>query len=303
MTRIYATREPAPRSRGTSSRPRAQRGGTTAAAGCCPGHDPSQLLARELAHAIQPPPIAKDAAATAASPWPAWLQRCGIDSSCSCQPHDKITGVQRDLQRATVGGGSPLSGQTRTRMERAFTSDFSAVRVHTGPAAQAVASTLHAQAVTAGTDILFGSGAYRPDSLGGERLLAHELAHVVQQAHGLPRASLDGGAADPLEQAADRAADHASPAAEHEAHDAAVAAIQGAPLPALTRQPATVARQDLDAGTPADAGVPNQERLLGLDRLMSQIAVQTYENIGTRAELDAKSGSRSNRLWRLDEIR
>ena len=318
MTRIYATREPAPRSRGTSSPPRAQRGGTSAYDGCGPGHDPRQLLARELAGAIQPPPIAKDVAATAqqppggrantaagglpaptaagggggsppaaASPWPAWLQRCGIGSSCPCQPHDKITAVQRDLQRATLGGGSPLSGQTRTRMERAFTSDFSAVRLHTGPAAQAVASTLHAQAVTAGTDILFGSGADRPNSPGGERLLAHELAHVVQQAHGLPRAALDGGAADPLEQAADRAAGHASPAAEHEANYAATAAIQGAPVPALTRQPATVARQDLDAGTPADAGVPNQERLLGLDRLMSQIAVQTYENIGTRAELDA----------------
>jgi hypothetical protein len=184
MTRMYATRGPVPRSRGTSSRPRAQRRGTSAYDGCCPGHDPRQLLARELAHAIQQPPIAKDVAATAqqppggrantaaggvlaptaagrgrgsppaaASPWPAWIQRCGIGSSCSCQPHDKITGVQRDLQRATVGGGTPLGGTVRTQMERAFTSDFSAVRVHTGPAAHAVASTLHAQAVTAGTDI------------------------------------------------------------------------------------------------------------------------------------------------------
>ena len=246
MTRIYATREPAPRSRGTSSRPLAQRGGTSPYQGGGPAHDPRQLLARELARAIQQPLIAQDVEVTAqqgtggraytaggvmdppadrrgrgsplgaASPWPAWLQRCGIGSSCPCQPHDKITAVQRDLQRATVGGGSPLSGQTRTRMERAFTSDFSAVRLHSGPAAQAVASTLHAQAVTAGTDILFGSGADRPDSPGGERLLAHELAHVVQQAHGLPGAALDGGATDPLEQAADRAADRARWAAERQ---------------------------------------------------------------------------------------
>jgi hypothetical protein len=58
-----------------------------------------------------------------------------------------------------------------------------------------------------------------------------------------------------LERAADRAADHAGQAAEQEAHDAAMAAVQGAPVPALTRRPPIVARQDLDAG-PADAGVP-----------------------------------------------
>jgi Domain of unknown function (DUF4157) len=94
-------------------------------------------------------------------------------------------------------------------MERAFSADFSVVRVHTGPESDRVASGLGARALTTGRDILFRSGAFRPYTPSGERLLAHELAHVVQQAGGLPRAALDGGAADPLEKAAETAADRA----------------------------------------------------------------------------------------------
>jgi hypothetical protein len=183
------------------------------------------------------------------------LQRCGIGSSCGCAPHDKLAGIQRDLQRATASG-TPLPPATRTQMEGAFAADFSGVRLHTGPASHDTASSLHAHAFTAGTDIVFRSGAYRPGTPTGDRLLAHELAHVVQQARRLPRAAIDGGSSDPLEQAADHAADHASPAAEREAHGAAEAATHGAPLPELSGQPVTVARQDLDAGVPTDAGVP-----------------------------------------------
>jgi hypothetical protein len=94
-------------------------------------------------------------------------------------------------------------------MEGAFTADFSAVRVHAGPASERVASGLGARALTAGRDIVFGPGMFRPYTPAGDRLLAHELAHVVQQAGGLPRAAIDRGAADPLEQAAETAADQA----------------------------------------------------------------------------------------------
>ena len=137
-------------------------------------------------------------------------------------------------------------------MQSAFSSDFAAVRVHTGAAAHDAASALGARALTAGTDILFRAGEYLPGTPGGDWLLAHELAHVVQQAHGLP-GILDTGATDHLETAAGLAADHASPAAEHEAHGAAMNAAMGKPVPALSRQPPTIARQD--AGTsPPDAG-------------------------------------------------
>ena len=142
-------------------------------------------------------------------------------------------------------------------MESAFSSDFAAVRLHTGAAAHDATSALGARALTAGTDILFRTGEYQPGTPGGDRLLAHELAHVVQQAHGLPQGILDTGATDHLETAAGLAADHASPAAEREAHGAAMTAAMGKPVPALSGQPPTIARQDdLDdpGSNPPDAG-------------------------------------------------
>jgi hypothetical protein len=192
------------------------------------------------------------------------IQRCGIGSSCDCPPRDKLAGIEDDLQRATAVGGTPLPATSRERMENAFSSDFAAVRVHTGTAAHDAASALAARALTAGTDILFRAGEYQPGTPGGDRLLAHELAHVVQQAHGLPQGIPGTGATGQLEKAAGLAADQASPAAEREARGAAMIAAMGGPVPALSRQPPAIARQDdleelgtspPDAGTsPPDAG-------------------------------------------------
>jgi hypothetical protein len=95
-------------------------------------------------------------------------------------------------------------------MGHAFAANFSGVRIHTGAAPDRAASALGARALTHGHDILFRSGEYQPHTQGGDRLLAHELAHVVQQAGGLPRAAIDAGPADPLERAAETAADRAT---------------------------------------------------------------------------------------------
>ena len=62
-----------------------------------------------------------------------------------------------------------------------FGHDFSGVRIHSDPRAATLASTLNARAFTLGRDIVFGRGEYSPGTAGGNRLLAHELAHVVQQ--------------------------------------------------------------------------------------------------------------------------
>lgn len=85
---------------------------------------------------------------------------------------------------ATVGGvrGGPLPTATRRLMEERFGYDFSRVRVHHDFSSQQTASLLRAAAYTVGTDIFFGAGYYAPDTLAGRRLIAHELAHVVQQA-------------------------------------------------------------------------------------------------------------------------
>lgn len=63
----------------------------------------------------------------------------------------------------------------------ALGADFSRVRVHQGPSSAALASELSARAFTVGRDIFFGAGEFRPAVASGRRLIAHELAHVVQQ--------------------------------------------------------------------------------------------------------------------------
>ena len=59
--------------------------------------------------------------------------------------------------------------------------DFSKVRIHTDSAAQSSAAAVDAKAYTFGNNIVFGSGAYQPESPEGQHLLAHELTHVAQQ--------------------------------------------------------------------------------------------------------------------------
>jgi hypothetical protein len=85
---------------------------------------------------------------------------------------------------ATRGSGAPLSRDARAFMEPRFGRDFGAVRVHTGGRAAGLAKGLRAQAFTRGADVYFASGKYAPETAAGKRLLAHELAHTVQQKAG-----------------------------------------------------------------------------------------------------------------------
>lgn len=78
------------------------------------------------------------------------------------------------------GGGSPLPDSVRAAMEPRLGGDLSGVRIHTGAESTRAAGALQARAFTVGSDIHFGSGAFAPGSRDGDRLLAHELAHVVQ---------------------------------------------------------------------------------------------------------------------------
>ena len=80
-----------------------------------------------------------------------------------------------------LGVGQPLEGVVRSRMESAFGMDFSHVRTHTDTTAAGVANRLKARAFTVGKDIAFGNGEYQPGTLVGDALIAHELAHTVQQ--------------------------------------------------------------------------------------------------------------------------
>ena len=77
--------------------------------------------------------------------------------------------------------GRPLDGGARAFMESRFGHDFGGVRVHTGSGAAASARAVGAQAYTVGQNGVFGEGRYAPGTDDGKRLIAHELAHVVQQ--------------------------------------------------------------------------------------------------------------------------
>lgn len=97
------------------------------------------------------------------------------------------TGTERSAPDGLVGAlgpGRPLDPDTRRFMESRFGTDFGPVRLHTGGAASASAESIQARAYTLGRDIAFASGEYRPGTPEGNRLLAHELTHVIQQGQG-----------------------------------------------------------------------------------------------------------------------
>ncbi len=105
-------------------------------------------------------------------------------------------GACRDNNEITIGddipqyislareSGQPIDEKTHKYMEKSTDFDFSSVRVHTSPEADALNRQLNAKAFTTGQDIFFRDGAYQPHTIEGQELIAHELTHVVQQASG-----------------------------------------------------------------------------------------------------------------------
>ena len=85
------------------------------------------------------------------------------------------------IRRVLAHGGHRLEQSVESEMAQRFRRDFSNVRVHTDRTAVDLAADLNAQAFTIGNNIVFGAGSYVPTSKYGQRLLAHELTHVVQQ--------------------------------------------------------------------------------------------------------------------------
>jgi hypothetical protein len=75
--------------------------------------------------------------------------------------------------------GKSLPEPLRRRARKTFGQDFGQVRLHTDQAAARSARSLDARAYTVGRDIVFGAGQYAPQSERGQRLIAHELAHVT----------------------------------------------------------------------------------------------------------------------------
>ncbi len=131
-------------------------------------------------------------------------QRKG-EGDLSSLPESFTPAIQRS------GGGSLLPSGSRSFMESRFGQDFTDVRVHNDSAAGEAAQDLNAQAFTTGRDIYFAPGRFQPQTPEGQKLLAHELTHVVQQRDGRAASTsakpLLGAPGDAFEQEADRAAE------------------------------------------------------------------------------------------------
>lgn len=81
----------------------------------------------------------------------------------------------------SLGNGAPLPAGERAFFEPRFGRDLSDVRIHDGDAADSASRSIAARAFTLGNDIAFARGEYRPGTDDGRRLMAHELAHVMQR--------------------------------------------------------------------------------------------------------------------------
>jgi len=141
-------------------------------------------------------------AAQVTAPHPVLQRQCacggaGAEGECA-ECRQEPLGIQRQAanptQAASVPGiappivhaalrssGRPLESGTRAVMESRFGQDFSDVRIHTDGQAAESAQAVNALAYTVGRDIAFAPGQYAPGASAGQRLLAHELTHVVQQ--------------------------------------------------------------------------------------------------------------------------
>lgn len=104
--------------------------------------------------------------------------------------HTNATAAERSEQqadRSAAHSDNTLSSQERSFFEPRFGHDFSQVRIHADANSARMADSMDAEAFTYGRDIYFGSGKRGPQTTAANPLLAHELAHVVQQSHTGPR--------------------------------------------------------------------------------------------------------------------
>lgn len=164
-------------------------------------------------------------------------RRCACTSCPDCRKRQlqrrsaaPAAGLAPAIVHEVLGrAGEPLDEATRRFMEAGFQADFSRVRVHTDARADESARAVQAEAYTVGEHVVFSRGAYRPETSGGRELLAHELAHVLQQQGAAPAGSLaidaDGGA-------------------EHEAQSLAKVVAAGGRVQVAGSAPAAVQKAD-----------------------------------------------------------
>ncbi len=168
--------------------------------------------------------------------------------------------------------GQPLDARTRAFMEPRFGHDFSRVRVHADASAARSARAVNADAYTVGQAVVFAENQYAAGNFAGNQLLAHELAHVVQQEN--VSASTTGSLTvsepnDPLESEADRIAASVLQAPANSGNLSTTTAHGQAPSrPALRRQMAAPPASGPDTGL-SSAPTTDPDTILPAQPLLS----------------------------------
>jgi hypothetical protein len=139
------------------------------------------------------------------------VQRKGEGDAAGISP-----GFHSAMNRS--GGGAPLAPHTRSAMEQRFGENFDNVRVHSDGAAADASRAIRAHAFTTGRDIYFGQGRYEPHSVSGQKLLAHELTHVLQQSQGVVKPGLKSLTANAQNDEFEREAEQAEAHVDREEH-------------------------------------------------------------------------------------
>lgn len=151
--------------------------------------------------------------------------RPGTATPVPHRPADKAARAEEAANQIASRTGGALPAPVRQRMEAQFDADFSDVRIHHDRAAADATHALGARAFTLGRHVAFNEGQYQPASATGQRLLAHELAHVAQQ-----RGASAGRAAFRRDAGQEREADTAADRVVHGRAARAGAASHGGAL-------------------------------------------------------------------------
>jgi hypothetical protein len=185
--------------------------------------------------------------------------------------------------------GAPLDASDRTFFESRFGRDFSRVRVHTDARAAESARAVAALAYAVGEHIVFGADQYHPETAAGRELLAHELAHTLQQR---------GGGADlpdHLEVAP------AEDAAEREADAAAAAVSLGSTFTTLLHRPAALAREGDSAACVCGPNITSP--LLNTIRLVKWVFEESWTDEEKETACESLTAADSRlKAWDIREL-
>jgi Domain of unknown function (DUF4157) len=183
--------------------------------------------------------------------------------------------------------GQPLDRDSRSFMESRFGHDFSQVRVHTDKKAEESAKSVNALAYTVGQDIVFGVGQYKPYTSTGKHLIAHELAHTIQQSQQPTSSQLKvDSALAPIESAADSAAS---------------AVMSGSELPKLAPSATALSRQTAPT-SPIDLRRIDPSSIFANPPISGSYTITRVENVSDDVKLVYLSNGERYRVTRSRSI-